>query len=79
MNGRPNAFNACDIDELYDLHEDPDQMINRAGDPALSAVLREMKERLHAHMTAHADPLLQCFNVWGGRETGFTGMPGSSR
>jgi arylsulfatase A-like enzyme len=35
-------------DELYDLAEDPGELTNRIGDPALSGVLAEMKERMLA-------------------------------
>jgi len=73
------AFNACDIDELYDLERDPDEMTNRIDDPELAPVCREMKERLHAHMRAQQDPLVQCFQVWSGLQTSFSGMPGNSR
>ncbi len=33
-------------DELYDLHADPGEMVNRIGDPALKTVLANLKERL---------------------------------
>ena len=49
------------------------------NDPAYQDVVSEMKDRLHAHMVAQDDPLLQCFNVWSGRQTTFSGMPGQSR
>jgi hypothetical protein len=35
-------------DELYDLRIDPQESVNRAGDPAYAAVLAGMKERLLA-------------------------------
>ncbi len=33
-------------DELYDLYEDPGELHNRIGDPALKGVLAELKERM---------------------------------
>ena len=33
-------------DELYDLRQDPQELVNRAEDPGYAAVLAEMKERL---------------------------------
>jgi arylsulfatase A-like enzyme len=69
------AFNACDIDELYDLETDPHEMVNRIDDPAYASVKAELIERMWAHLTALDDPISQCFNVWTGRETTFSGMP----
>ncbi|MBC7317562.1 MAG: DUF4976 domain-containing protein, partial [Chloroflexi bacterium] len=33
-------------DELYDLYEDPGELHNRIGDPALKGVLAELKDRM---------------------------------
>jgi len=33
-------------DELYDLQEDPSELVNRIDDPSLSGVLMQLKERL---------------------------------
>ena len=73
------AFNAADIDELYDLEADPDEMVNLIDDPAYSAVRREMVERMWSHIVELDDPISQCFNVWSGRQTTFSGMPDEGR
>ena len=40
------VFNGFDIDELYDLRQDPDQMKNLADDPAFEEVKRQMCGRM---------------------------------
>ena len=69
------GFNAFDTDELYYLEGDPHEMINVIDDPDYAEVKADMIERMHAHMTELEDPLIQCFNVWSGRDTHFQGMP----
>ncbi|MDF1825685.1 MAG: sulfatase [Verrucomicrobiales bacterium] len=44
--------------ELYVLAEDPDQVDNRAGDPALASIEKELRERLMKELTAAGDPRL---------------------
>jgi arylsulfatase A-like enzyme len=73
------AFNAADIDELYDLEADPDEMVNLIEDRAHASVVREMVERMWAHIVELGDPIAQCFNVWSGRQTSFSGMPDEKR
>jgi arylsulfatase A-like enzyme len=57
------AFNNSDIDELYDLETDPDEMVNRIDDPALADVRAEMVERMRRHIEAQRDPIRQSFNT----------------
>lgn len=45
-------------EELYDLARDPQEMQNRAGDPAHDRRRRALHERLRRHMAATADPYL---------------------
>ena len=40
------VYNGFDQDELYDLVEDPHEMVNRAGDPAYAAAKRDMVGRM---------------------------------
>jgi arylsulfatase A-like enzyme len=40
------VFNGFDWDELYDLREDPDEMVNLAADPAYEEVKRAMCRRM---------------------------------
>lgn len=41
--------------ELYDLRNDPDELVNLAGKPAHSAIELELKQKLEAQMTAQGD------------------------
>ena len=40
------VYNPHSIDELYDLQDDPGELVNRVSDPARRDVLQEMKARL---------------------------------
>ncbi|HID57346.1 TPA: sulfatase [Candidatus Poribacteria bacterium] len=46
-------------EQLYDLIFDPNEACNLAGDPSVSDVLEEMRERLRRWMEATDDPLLE--------------------
>jgi len=50
-------FNPCDCDELYDLEEDPHEMVNLIDDPAMSNVIKECRERLLKWMRETNDSL----------------------
>jgi len=50
-------FNACDMDELYDLRSDPHELTNRITDPAFAEIARECKKRLVAWIKKSEDPL----------------------
>lgn len=50
-------------DELYDLAKDPGETRNLAGDPAQSAVVRDLDARLTAFFANYADPR---WDVWRG-------------
>ncbi|MBW7998181.1 MAG: sulfatase-like hydrolase/transferase, partial [Candidatus Glassbacteria bacterium] len=45
-------------EELYDLENDPDEVVNLAGDPARRAALTELRGRLKAWQEATDDPWL---------------------
>ena len=49
---------AVQEEELFDLVFDPNERTNLASDPTHAEVLREMRKRLHEHMSAAQDPLL---------------------
>ncbi|WP_323764844.1 sulfatase-like hydrolase/transferase [Marinovum sp.] len=51
------AWSPHDIEELYDLQTDPQERVNRAGDPALAAEKARLKARLFDWMKAEADAL----------------------
>ena len=51
------VYNAHDIDELYDLRNDPFEMSNRISSPAAREVLAEMKGRLLGWNDATGDQL----------------------
>lgn len=46
------------LEQLYDVVFDPNEACNLAGDPALSSVLEEMRDRLESWMKSTDDPLL---------------------
>ena len=48
---------------LFDLAEDPDQLVDRAGDPACAAALAECAQRLLSWRMTHADPTLTHLKV----------------
>jgi len=41
---------------LFDMEDDPDQLVNRWSDPAYAKVKAELFERLAAEMMAACDP-----------------------
>ncbi len=49
-------FNSFDFDELYDLHEDPDELYNRVDDKSYAAVTDDMRARLYELMADTGDP-----------------------
>jgi hypothetical protein len=52
------AFARRPAEELYDLAEDPDQLVNVAALPEYSEVLAELGARLEKELTATGDPRL---------------------
>jgi arylsulfatase A-like enzyme len=44
--------------QLFDLQEDPFELRNRAGDPALAAIEADLAERLDRHLQTTSDPIL---------------------
>ncbi len=55
-------FNSPTLGELYDLKNDPREMINRISDPEYSAVKKELITMLLAEMKRLNDPALRWFN-----------------
>ncbi len=55
--------------QLFDLAEDPFELRDRAGDPALAGVEAQLRERLDRHLRATGDPIL------GGPVANHTGEP----
>lgn len=52
---QPNVFFAI-AEELYDLHKDPDQLVNVAGKALYSVAQRTMSEQLTKELKATQDP-----------------------
>lgn len=46
-------------EELYDVNEDPDQIVNLAGDPAYDSIRKTLSTRLFEALEAAGDPRLQ--------------------
>lgn len=53
------VFNGADIDELYDLTNDPGELTNRVQDPAYRNDLAEMRGRLLERLKSTKDPILR--------------------
>ena len=56
------AINLMDIDELYDLEQDPHELINLIDDPAYAEIRDRLHDWLLADMDRIQDPLRG--NVW---------------
>ncbi len=50
------VFNGFDIDELYDLQDDPEEMHNAINDPNYAKYADDMRARLYEMMNAVEDP-----------------------
>ncbi|MEM6332658.1 MAG: sulfatase-like hydrolase/transferase [Planctomycetota bacterium] len=55
------VFNAGDMDELYDLEEDPHELINLAAENEAHPELPRLRDRLHDWMIEHRDQLANQF------------------
>lgn len=55
-------WNTTAEDELYDLRQDPGELVNRATDPACAETLGALRQRLLEHMRQINDPLLNPWN-----------------
>lgn len=49
-------FNGFDIDELYDLETDPDEMVNRVDEPDMQTLAQVLRNELYRQMEALGDP-----------------------
>ncbi len=63
------VFNCGDIDELYDLAQDPYEKINLIDHDEFQGLLTEMKEALESWMLAHDDNLIFDFRYLRMRES----------
>jgi len=52
-------WNLTDIDELYDLRQDPEELLNVIDDPAHAVVLSDLRLKLYRQLKQHGDPLLR--------------------
>lgn len=55
-------WNATDVDELYNLVDDPDELTNRAVDPATQPIRRELGHVLYTRLELFGDR--QVMNSW---------------
>lgn len=58
-------------EQLFDLHNDPGEMVNLAVEARYAGVLQDHRERLHRWLLDHEDSLAS-----GGARSGVTGVPG---
>ncbi|MCQ6560063.1 sulfatase-like hydrolase/transferase [Paenibacillus mendelii] len=52
-------WNLTDIDELYDLLNDPDELTNVIGEKEYEETLSELRQKLYAELKQHQDPFLR--------------------
>jgi arylsulfatase A-like enzyme len=50
-------LNPADISELYDLAQDPAELVNRIDDPELFDVRKQLMTKLYNHIEATGDKL----------------------
>lgn len=55
-------WNATDVDELYDLRSDPDELVNLAGKPEMANRIADMRKRLDEELVGFGDRLVD--NPW---------------
>jgi arylsulfatase A-like enzyme len=55
-------WNATDIDELYDLQEDPWELVNRVDDTRLEKIQKQLRRKLFTQFTASGDRIVT--NPW---------------
>ena len=59
-NGRLKyVWNLTDVDELYDLSNDPGEKDNRVDDPSLRDVLQTLRRLLYDDLVSHGDPFVR--------------------
>ncbi|MGI5899521.1 MAG: sulfatase-like hydrolase/transferase [Christensenellales bacterium] len=56
------VWNATDVDELYDLQADPQELVNLAADSKQKPVLADMRKRLYQEMNSCGDSFAQ--KIW---------------
>jgi arylsulfatase A-like enzyme len=56
------VWNTTDVDELYDLAADPDELTNRVHEPGRGELLRELRARLYHELDRVGDALVA--NTW---------------
>ena len=57
-----DAYNGFDFDELYDLQQDPHEMVNLAEDPAYQTAKRELVQKMWKFAAQENDII---FNPYG--------------
>lgn len=60
---RVRVFRWRDVEEFYDLENDPDCLVNLAGNANYQKQLESMRYDLYTHMKEGADPLLRAFEM----------------
>lgn len=49
------VWNPTDVDELYDLNQDPEEFVNRIDDPGCDALLADLRNRLYEQLLKEGD------------------------
>ncbi|MEI6602779.1 MAG: sulfatase-like hydrolase/transferase [Clostridia bacterium] len=51
-------WNTCDVDELYDLIADPNELVNLSKEPRYADFLKAMRVKIYAHLLEEGDTLV---------------------
>jgi len=56
------VYNAADMDELYDMEQDPWELENLSQSSAHAAIVRDMRRRMYDRLKGYNDPLMS--TIW---------------
>ena len=56
------VYNAADMDELYDMEQDPWELDNLSQSSAHAAIVRDMRRRMYDRLKGYNDPLMS--TIW---------------
>lgn len=53
------VWNTTDVDELYDLRNDPDELVNRISDPECAQIVADLRRKLYHELLGADDGLVK--------------------
>ncbi|WP_432889894.1 sulfatase-like hydrolase/transferase [Kribbella sp. CA-245084] len=60
------VWNPTDVDELYNLDDDPEELVNRIGDDSSTRILADLRKRLYEQLLHDEDSFVE--NEWMARQ-----------